>query len=85
MVHITLIRALPESEGCNSLVNLEFRKGTWSLKFRVSMTPKTEQIDVRLFLYRVVRKGRNDSAECEQAGVDVFAFPRPFLVRSRFL
>ena len=31
MVQITLIRALPDNDGCNMRVSLEFRYGTWSL------------------------------------------------------
>ena len=31
IVQITDILALPDSEGCSILVNLEFRNGTWSL------------------------------------------------------
>jgi hypothetical protein len=31
MVHITEMRALPESEGSSFRVSLELRKGTWSL------------------------------------------------------
>jgi hypothetical protein len=31
MVHTTLMRALPDSEGCSIRVSFEFRYGTWSL------------------------------------------------------
>jgi hypothetical protein len=31
MVQMTLMRALPESDGCSMRVSLELRYGTWSL------------------------------------------------------
>jgi hypothetical protein len=31
MVHTTLMRALPDSEGCSIRVSFEFRYGMWSL------------------------------------------------------
>ena len=40
MVQMTLILALPANEGCNILVSLEFRYGTWSDLFFEALSAK---------------------------------------------
>ena len=44
IVQTTDILALPDNDGCNILVNLEFRNGTWSLsRMPVSQDVKTSR------------------------------------------
>jgi len=52
IVQMTDILALPDKEGCNILVNLEFRNGTWSLVSRilVSQNSRTNLLQGDYFL-----------------------------------